>query len=366
VEEKTYRWGVSATREWKWTVRKAVDRKPNQTDAQQLIVQQFPSKANRDKSGDLRAAINEKESCMPITRRIYVSLPADPWLPENLNRLKWGIVEEIEKLGYTPEIFTNPKGMAGLASAKSWHPRDADEIARRCTGAAVLGMPRWRFQDAQGQPVLLPTEFNHYEGALARTLGLPTLVLTQRDVLRRVVFNLNFGGYIGSFPGDADVEWLHSDEFLVPFNYWVALLNQRRDVFLGYSSASKDIAAAVKRYVLSLGTRVLDWQTDFIPGRTILDQIEQAAARSVGGIFLFTKDDDLLDPEQKEVAAPRDNVIFEAGYFIGLKGKHNVLIIRESGSKMPADLGGDIYAPLSDRTSITPIERSLATFLDVI
>jgi hypothetical protein len=40
---------------------------------------------------------------MPIKRRIYVSLPADPWLPENINRLKWGIVEEIEKLGYIPE-----------------------------------------------------------------------------------------------------------------------------------------------------------------------------------------------------------------------------------------------------------------------
>ena len=35
---------------------------------------------------------------MKLTRRIYVSLPADPWLPDNLNELKLGIVEEIEKL----------------------------------------------------------------------------------------------------------------------------------------------------------------------------------------------------------------------------------------------------------------------------
>jgi len=97
---------------------------------------------------------------MPVNRRIYVSLPADPWLPENINRLKWGIVEEIEKLGYIPEIFTNPRGSDGLASAKSWHPRDADEIARRCTGAALLGLARWRFQDTQGHDILLPTEFN--------------------------------------------------------------------------------------------------------------------------------------------------------------------------------------------------------------
>jgi hypothetical protein len=303
---------------------------------------------------------------MPITRRIYVSLPADPWLPENLNRLKWGIVEEIEKLGFTPEIFTNPRGKPGLASAITWHPRDADEIARRCVGAAVLGMARWKFQDPDGHPILLPTEFNHYEGALARTLGLPTLVLVQRDVLRRVVFDMSYGGYLGAFAHDAEIEWLHTDEFRVPFNYWLRLLNERRDVFFGYSSASDTTAQAIKRYLLSLGARVLDWQTDFIPGRTILDQIEQAAARSVGGIFLFTKDDDLVDRGQAETAAPRDNVVFEAGYFIGLKGKRKVLIIRESGSKMPADLGGDIYASLTDRASTASIERTLAAFLDAI
>lgn len=303
---------------------------------------------------------------MSITRRIYVSLPADPWLSENMNRLKWGIVEEIEKLGFTPEIFTNPRGTPSLASAKSWHPRDADEIARRCVGAAVLGMPRWEFKDPSGHSVLLPTEFNHYEGALARTLGLPTLVLVQRDVLRRVVFDMNFAGYIGMFAPDASLDWLHTDQFRVPFGYWKALLDQRRDVFLGYSSASETTAAAVKRYILSLGATVLDWQVDFIPGRTILEQIEQAAARSIGGIFLFTKDDDLAGRKNVKMAVPRDNVVFEAGYFIGLKGKHNVLIIREAGSKMPADLGGDIYASLPDQTSIAPIERTLASFLNAI
>ena len=66
---------------------------------------------------------------MSITRRIYVSLPADPWLPPNVNELKWGIVEEVEKFGYTPEIFTKPKGKPGVASPKAWNRRDADEIA---------------------------------------------------------------------------------------------------------------------------------------------------------------------------------------------------------------------------------------------
>jgi len=300
---------------------------------------------------------------LSLTRRIYVSLPADPWLPPNVNELKWGIVEEIEKLGYTPEIFTNPRGKPGLASAKAWNPRLADEIARRCVGAAILGMPRWRFQDVEGKTALLPTEFNHYEGALAHTLGLPTLVLVQKDVRRRVVFDMRFSGFVGEFGPDPNLGWLHSEEFRVPFGYWKALLDERRDIFLGYCSSSAATAEAVKRYLLSLGARVLDWQTDFIPGRTILDQIEQAAARTLGGIFLFTKDDDLASQAQSGSAVPRDNVVFEAGYFIGLKGKRNVLVVRETGSKMPADLGGDIYSSLADKSNIAPIERSLAAFI---
>jgi hypothetical protein len=275
-------------------------------------------------------------------------------------------VDEIEKLGYTPEIFTNPRGMPGLASPKAWNPRDADDIARRCVGAAVLGMARWQFQDVEGQSALLPTEFNHYEGALARTLGLPTLVLVQRNVRRRVVFDMSFGGYVGEFDPEADLNWLHSDKFRVPFLYWKNLLEERRDIFLGYCSSSATTAAAIKRYLLSIGAKVLDWQTDFIPGRTILDQIQEAAARSIGGIFLFTKDDDIVDHSQRETAVPRDNVVFEAGYFVGLKGKRNVLVIRETGSKMPADLGGDIYASLVDKANIEPIERTLAAFMGAI
>jgi predicted nucleotide-binding protein len=92
----------------------------------------------------------------------------------------------------------------------------------------------------------------------------------------------------------------------------------------------------------------------------------QAAARCTAGIFLFTKDDDLVDRGQVDQAVPRDNVVFEAGYFTGLEGKRDVLIIRESGSKMPADRGGDIYASLADKSDISPIERTLSAFVGAL
>lgn len=96
---------------------------------------------------------------------------------------------------------------------------------------------------------------------------------------------------------------------------------------LGYGSSSRATAARLKNFLQSGGATVLDWQPDFIASRSILAKIEEAAARCNAGIFLFTKNDDLADENQAERSAPRDNVVFEAEYFIGLKGKRNVLII---------------------------------------
>jgi CAP12/Pycsar effector protein, TIR domain len=303
---------------------------------------------------------------MSVIRRVLVSLPADQWLAPQQNDLKWGIVDEISRLGYLPEIFTNPKGMPGLAAGKAWSATELDSVARRCVGAAILGFSRWGFLTSRGQ-IRLATEFNHYEGAVGFTLGLPLLVLVQEDVERRVVFDSSYGGYVGVFASSADRTWLTTDSFLVPFNYWKDRLARRRDVFLGYCGSSEGTAQNLKRFLQSseIDATVLDWR-DFTPGRSILQQIEEAAERCSAGIFLFTKDDKLPTAADPNQAAPRDNVVFEAGYFINSKGKDHVLIIREDGAKMPADLGGDIYGPLADKSNIGPIEDAVRKFVTAL
>ena len=40
--------------------------------------------------------------------------------------------------------------------------------------------------------------------------------------------------------------------------------------------------------------------------------------------------------------------------------------IREAGSKMPADLGGDIYASLPEKADIEPIQRALDGFMGAL
>ena len=293
---------------------------------------------------------------------VSVILPDDRWCSDAENAFKWAIVERIEATGLVAEIFHDPRGTASLCAPMAWSAVNADYVSRRCVGAALIGLPRWRFDTPQGA-IHLPTEFSHFEGALAWQLGLPLLVLVQRDVMRRVVFDNSFHGRVGDFPAGAGPEWLETREFTTPFKVWQRELSERRDVFLGYCSTSTPTAGAIKQYLSGHGVTVLDWQYDFPPGQNILQQIGRASDRCSAGIFLFTRDDELAQPGAGSGAVPRDNVVFEAGYFIHSKGKDRVLVVREEGAKMPADLGGDIYAALPDRKDIGPILESLGRFV---
>ena len=299
-----------------------------------------------------------------MIRRIYVSMPADEWLTSAQNEMKWGVVERIERLKYTPEIFTDPTGRKSLSAGIAWSAANADEIARHCCGAAIIGLPRGTFKERRSW-VNIPTEFNHYEGALARTLGLPMLILAQQNLSRRVVFDYSFGPTIGTFPPGADKRWLDTPAFQVCFSQWEDLLKWRRDVFLGYCGGAAKKAEKLRAFLEDeLDVSVLDWKRDFTPGRSILEEIEEACSRCTAGIFLFSNDDDVVNPEGEREAAPRDNVVFEAGYFASTKGKQRVLIVREEGTRMPADLGGDIYATLGKGKgkSLSDVKNSIRKF----
>ncbi|MDQ6808314.1 MAG: nucleotide-binding protein [Verrucomicrobiota bacterium] len=65
-------------------------------------------------------------------------------------------------------------------------------------------------------------------------------------------------------------------------------------MFLGYCDTFEGTARNIKSFIeREIGATVLDWQSDYIEGRTIIEEIEEVARRTSGGIFLFTKDDAL-------------------------------------------------------------------------
>jgi len=60
---------------------------------------------------------------------------------------------------------------------------------RQCVGAVVFGFPRWTVSGVPAETRLVG-EFNHYEGAVALTHGLPLLLLKEEGVEDRgVVWN---------------------------------------------------------------------------------------------------------------------------------------------------------------------------------
>jgi predicted nucleotide-binding protein len=173
---------------------------------------------------------------------------------------------------------------------------------------------------------------------------------------------------LAAIPAAADRDWVSSQSFKAHFDAWAERVGRRRDIFLGYCSKADSCATEIRDYLEKKGYVVLDWARDFRPaGATILEEIENAANRCRCAVFLFTKDDELGNKARAKAsfdAIPRDNVLLEAGYFTQARGKERVAIIRETGAKMPADLGGIIYLSLEDRNRLLPVKRGLLKFLN--
>jgi len=227
---------------------------------------------------------------------------------------------------------------------------------RKCVGAVVFGFPRWTVSGLR-----LLGEYNHYEGAVALTRGLPVLLLREQGVVNRGVVWTGGGKTITSLPEDADESWRKSDEFTKRFKAWLRELGARKDVFLGYCSKSAGTAAQIQLRLEKCGASVLNWAMDFRAGGSILDEIENARAACSCGVFLFSEDDPLKGTA--DGAAPRDNVVFEAGYFMSSKGSERCLIVRHGEAKMPADVGGSIYVHLAKTADVGSIEGRLSDFL---
>lgn len=62
-----------------------------------------------------------------------------------------------------------------------------------------------------------------------------------------------------------------------PLDIWRRQIEMRRDVFLGYCSASTATALAIKAHLSGLGVAALDGQTDFQLAGNILAQIGLAS-----------------------------------------------------------------------------------------
>jgi 4-hydroxy-2-oxoheptanedioate aldolase len=112
--------------------------------------------------------------------------------------------------------------------------------------------------------------------------------------------------------------------------------------FIGSSTEGLGIARAIQTE-LEHDYDVEIWTQSevFGLGRSTLESLEDAVCNYDFGVFVFTPDD-AITMRGKDSSVARDNVIFEAGLFIGKLGRDRAFIVRPRGADMqiPSDLNG--------------------------
>ena len=116
-------------------------------------------------------------------------------------------------------------------------------------------------------------------------------------------------------------------------------------IFLGSSAQQAKLLQALTRGLEDVA-RVEPWTASFSPGTTTLGRLLELTREVDFAAFIFAQDDwttkspAASEPGASGQAAPRDNVVFEAGLFGGVLGMRRTFILHAHGAKLPSDLLG--------------------------
>lgn len=101
--------------------------------------------------------------------------------------------------------------------------------------------------------------------------------------------------------------------------------------------------------------------------RTIIEKIEDFGSEASAAIILFTPDDvGKAVSEDEPKSRGRQNVVFEAGYFMGLLGRSNTILIKSDDSiELPGDLSGVVYSDSANEFIIAKELKSMGFDIDL-
>ena len=139
-------------------------------------------------------------------------------------------------------------------------------------------------------------------------------------------------------------QWQHEDMLLANISQRTSMARTKeyKKVFIvhGHDNALKQ---EVARMVEKQGLEAIILSEQANRGKTIIEKFEEHSDVGVA-ICLFTGDDygKAKDATSENLRA-RQNVVFEAGYFMGKLGRENVILIADSNIEVPSDLQGVVY-----------------------
>ena len=119
-------------------------------------------------------------------------------------------------------------------------------------------------------------------------------------------------------------------------------------VFVGSSEEGLEVAQALQA-ALGAEYDVSVWnQGTFVMSGTGIHSLLRASQRHDFAVFVLTADDKLTTRRSTRPAA-RDNVLFEAGLFIGAIGLDRTFLVCSKGLRLPSDLAGVTVALFAKR-----------------
>jgi predicted nucleotide-binding protein len=125
-------------------------------------------------------------------------------------------------------------------------------------------------------------------------------------------------------------------------NRFVKAPNPRAVLFIGSSAEQRGIAHEIRDGLSYENLLPKVWTDDlFRPSATSVENLERELEAADFAAMVVTPDDMVTSRHQKK-AAPRDNVIWEHGLFLGGLGRKRVYIVKPRGKdlKLPSDLFG--------------------------
>jgi hypothetical protein len=136
---------------------------------------------------------------------------------------------------------------------------------RRSVGAVLLGFQNWSAERISGRQSALPTEYCHYEGAVAFTHGLPILGVLEKGTERSGIFTES-GLELVLLPENADLRWLDARRGSRVRSRTGNDSSSSAATFSPDTAARPRTAGNIKQYLMTqLELTVLDWQEDFAP-----------------------------------------------------------------------------------------------------
>ena len=145
-------------------------------------------------------------------------------------------------------------------------------------------------------------------------------------------------------------------------NRFVSPANPRPVLFVGCSVEAVLIGRAIQSALDHDPILVRVWTDDtFKASHFPVESLEKELAKVDFAALVLTRDDTVISRESA-AGAPRDNLVFELGLFMGALGHSRTFLLhpRDSGVKIPTDLLG--FTPLTYRTSSEgPISVAVAS-----